>query len=120
MLSLSQIRKVPILRIFLIPIGIGIIYLLGVRVWELVRIFSGHPGLQLTQGQVLEGYQDRDPTIPAPIPKIIHQVFHNWTDFDNEHVPEDYAAQRQTCIDANPGWDNRVWLVILHVRHELF
>jgi hypothetical protein len=108
MIFINRIRKVPILRIVLVLFLLWLIHHLGVRAWELARIFSGHPGLELTQAQVVESYKERDLSIPPPIPRIIHQVFHNWTDFDNEAIPADYASQRQTCIDANPGWDNRV------------
>jgi hypothetical protein len=109
MIILNRIRKIPIWRIALVAFAFWILYHLGVRAWELARIFSGHPGLELTQQQILDEYNnERDHSITPPIPRIIHQVFHNWTDFDNENIPEDYAAQRQTCIDANPDWDNRV------------
>jgi hypothetical protein len=109
----NRIRVRPFLRIALAGVGLCFIYYLGVRTWELARIFSGHPGLALTQAEVAEAYKERDLSIPAPIPKIIHQIFHNWTDANNENIPEEYALQRQTCIDANPGWDNRVCMVVL-------
>jgi hypothetical protein len=109
----NRIKVRPFLRIALAGVGLCFIYYLGVRTWELARIFYGHPGLELTQGEVAEAYKERDLSIPAPIPKIIHQIFHNWTDADNEHIPEEYALQRQTCIDANPGWENRVCILAL-------
>lgn len=47
------------------------------------------------------------------IPRIIHQVFHNWRDPGNETIPSDWDEVRKGCQDKNPGWEYHVCLVYL-------
>jgi mannosyltransferase OCH1-like enzyme len=42
---------------------------------------------------------------PQHIPKIIHQVYHDWR---NRSMPLDWDEVRQTCISVNPGWEYKV------------
>lgn len=42
------------------------------------------------------------------VPRIIHQVFHNWKDWGNETLPEDWEKVREGCERVNAGWDVKV------------
>jgi hypothetical protein len=42
------------------------------------------------------------------IPRIIHQVFHNWKDPGNETLPADWEAVRMTCVEKNKDWEYMV------------
>ncbi|KAJ4382487.1 hypothetical protein N0V85_008592 [Neurospora sp. IMI 360204] len=42
------------------------------------------------------------------IPKIIHQIYHNWEDPSNETIPADV---RQACITTNPDFEYRLWTI---------
>lgn len=43
------------------------------------------------------------------IPKIIHQIYHNWDDPSNETAPDDFDATRQSCTTINPDFEYRLW-----------
>lgn len=75
------------------------------------RIFYSHSGLAVTQREAYELYHNgtwSETNRTQSIPKIIHQVFHNWDDPDNDTLPADWDAVRRTCIDKNPGFEYRV------------
>ncbi|OAF61289.2 hypothetical protein VC83_02082 [Pseudogymnoascus destructans] len=84
---------------------------LAFRIAFFVHLFSDHAGIALTQEEVAQAHHavtddvKRRPTIP----RIIHQIFHNWTDPNNEALPSDWKETRQTCLDFNENWENRLW-----------
>jgi mannosyltransferase OCH1-like enzyme len=107
------------MRIRLKTVGIGLLYVLpvvivlGTAIARLVgffHIFSDHSGITLTQQQALDAY-NANATNPRPqlIPKIIHQVFHNWRQPGNDTLPADWVEVRQTCIDLNPDFEIKLW-----------
>ncbi|GAW20455.1 hypothetical protein ANO14919_099610 [Xylariales sp. No.14919] len=82
---------------------------------NLFGFFKGHSGVVLTQQDILDDYnarQGQNDTGAVPvIPKILHQVFHNWTDPENPVIalPEDWERARQSCIALNPDWEYKLW-----------
>ncbi|KAK4230420.1 nucleotide-diphospho-sugar transferase [Podospora fimiseda] len=74
------------------------------------QIFFEHAGLTLSQAEAADAYAD-----PAhenrvqQIPKIVHQVFHNWNDPGNNTLPEDWAKIRGNCMDLNPDFEFMIW-----------
>ncbi|KAK3949926.1 hypothetical protein QBC32DRAFT_265709 [Pseudoneurospora amorphoporcata] len=84
-----------------------------------IHIFYQHPGIAITQRQVANAYYLNGTTLLGEeatgrkkkeyIPKIIHQIFHNWKDPANETLPSDWDAQRRTCVESNPHWEHRLW-----------
>ena len=64
---------------------------IGIRVTTFVHIFGSHAGIALTQEDVLKSHENR--TIderPQVVPKIIHQIFHNWKDPGNKTLPTNW------------------------------
>lgn len=107
------------MRIRLKTVSIGLLYVLPVviilgaciaRLRGFLHLFFEHSGVKLTQQAALDAYDD-NATHPRPqlIPKIIHQVFHNWKDAGNETLPADWAEVRQTCVDLNPDFEIKLW-----------
>ncbi|KAJ2991443.1 hypothetical protein NUW58_g2511 [Xylaria curta] len=47
------------------------------------------------------------------IPKILHQVYHNWSDPDNAvlTLPADWAAAQKSCLSLHPDWEYKLWTV---------
>ncbi|KAI0154255.1 nucleotide-diphospho-sugar transferase [Xylariaceae sp. FL1272] len=83
---------------------------------NLFQFFRPHSGIKASQQEVLDAWHDQSssnaPTSPElVIPKILHQVFHNWTDPSSTVVdlPEDWERARQSCIDWNPDWEYKLW-----------
>ncbi|KAH9898990.1 putative mannosyl phosphorylinositol ceramide synthase CSH1 [Xylariomycetidae sp. FL2044] len=78
---------------------------------NLFRFFKAqHPGIQITQLEIAEAHNSTDhDTRPQVVPKILHQVFHNWKDPGNPTMPDHWQKARQTCIDLNPGWEFKLW-----------
>ncbi len=73
-----------------------------------VQIFYTHAGISLPQAEAAEAYKNGTADRVQYIPRIIHQVFHNWKDPGSEVMPSDWDNVRQTCIDKNPGWEYKV------------
>ncbi|KND88611.1 Mannosyl phosphorylinositol ceramide synthase SUR1 [Tolypocladium ophioglossoides CBS 100239] len=81
------------------------------RILAFGRIFGAHAGVAMTQQQVLDAYKAAlaEPDArPKPVPRIIHQVFHNWHDPGNETLPSDWEETRQSCILRHPTWEYKV------------
>jgi hypothetical protein len=53
---------------------------------------------------------------PQLIPKIIHQIFHDWR---NQSMPSDWEQLRQTCIDLNEDWEYMVRIPVSREPHAL-
>ena len=102
-------RALSRIRILLVVVAC-----VAVTVWTITRllvfkqIFFQHSGIPITQTHVADLYGGHDETRPQLIPKIIHQVFHNWHDRGNDTLPSDWQEVRQTCIDTNPEWEYNV------------
>ncbi|KAM7210327.1 family 32 putative glycosyltransferase [Rhypophila decipiens] len=82
------------------------------RLWTFRRIFFTHSGIAVTQREAYDLYHNgswSQTNRTQYIPKIIHQVFHNWDDPNNETLPADWDDVRKTCIDLNPGFEYRLW-----------
>ena len=90
------------------------------RITSIVHLFSKHAGIILTQEQVAQAYYEARFDLKSPtIPRIIHQIYHNWTDPSNESLPNDWEETRQTCIDFNKNWENRVCSVFGNWSHTV-
>lgn len=99
-------------RVSLSLLAVLILFLLAIVISHLVsfiHIFSTHAGIALTQHEVSAAHNATTPD-PRPqlIPKIIHQIFHNWNDPGNETIPSDWDEQRLTCMTVNTDWEYKV------------
>lgn len=81
------------------------------------NIFREHAGNTYTQQEVQDLHKAGDRR-EAVVPRIIHQIFHNWTDPENENIPSDWDETRQTCKDLHPDWENRVGGLRNHRLHQ--
>ncbi|CAG8962161.1 hypothetical protein HYFRA_00005208 [Hymenoscyphus fraxineus] len=88
-------------------------------------LFHEHSGVAITQAEVVRGHAfgnssylgegiGKEEEHKQVIPKIIHQVWHNWNggedrDLDNQTLPADWEKLRGTCKALNPGWEFRLW-----------
>ncbi|KAK0617777.1 hypothetical protein B0T17DRAFT_495739 [Bombardia bombarda] len=95
--------------------GVALFTLITSRVLLFVHIFSNHSGTSLTQEEIEAAYNTstggghgEDPR-QQYIPRIIHQIFHNWKDPNNETMPSDWDAERQSCIINNPDFEYHLW-----------
>jgi len=70
------------------------------------RVFFNHSGIAVTQEE-LAWY---DSGLPQVVPKIIHQIYHDWT-WHNGSMPLDWEETRQTCVEMNEGWEFVVSIV---------
>jgi hypothetical protein len=88
-----------------VPIFV-ILLVLAFPAVKLIRIFSEHSGIAITQDEVAAAHSASVPhASPQLIPKIIHQIFHDWR---NQPMPSDWEHLRQTCIDLNKDWEYMV------------
>jgi mannosyltransferase OCH1-like enzyme len=72
------------------------------------QIFFAHAGVAITQPQVAAAFPEITNTQQQHIPKIIHQIFHNWHDPGNDTLPSKWTKTRQTCVDLNPDFEFKV------------
>ncbi|KAK4656697.1 hypothetical protein QC762_206540 [Podospora pseudocomata] len=86
------------------------------RLVAFVGLFFQHAGIQLRQADALEAYnQDGHGLLGGGgkrvqhIPKIVHQVFHNWKEPGNDSLPGDWEGVRGGCVERNPGWEFKLW-----------
>ncbi|KAI1110063.1 nucleotide-diphospho-sugar transferase [Nemania sp. NC0429] len=93
-------------------------FLLGIYNFaNLFAFFRPHSGVFITQQEILDAYNTHKTgahgvLVAEPvIPKILHQVFHNWSDPESTTVnmPSDWEAARQSCIATNPEWEYKLW-----------
>ncbi|KAK7743341.1 hypothetical protein SLS62_010664 [Diatrype stigma] len=78
---------------------------------HLFGLFGAHAGTRISQLEIAlehNGTTAPDPRPPV-VPKIIHQIFHNWKDPQDKTLPEHWAAARETCVRLNPDWDIKLW-----------
>lgn len=93
--------------LFLTAVGYVISRLLTFK-----QIFFQHAGLELTQAQALDAYKDDsgpNRTRTQYIPKIVHQVFHNWHDPGNDTLPADWAENVRKCSKLSPDFEFKLW-----------
>ena len=93
---------------------LSVLLLVGVivpGVLRFVHMFGAHAGTALTQEEIEAAYNSTrgEKTRPQRIPKIIHQIFHNWKDPGNETIPSDWDEVRATCKLHNPDFEHRLW-----------
>lgn len=83
---------------------------LAFRIAFFTHLFSDHAGIALTQEEVAQAHHavTGDVKRPPTIPRIIHQIYHNWTDPSNEDLPSDWKETRKSCLDFNENWEHRV------------
>lgn len=77
-----------------------------------IQLFFEHEGIAITQAEIKaahEGGGSGKDGRPQEIPKIIHQVYHNWKEPGNITMPEDWDKVRSTCLERNVGWEYRLW-----------
>lgn len=71
-----------------------------------IQLFFEHSGIAITQNEIANAHNKKTPDLrPQLIPKIIHQVFHEW---GNKSMPADWEELRQTCINTNCDWEYMV------------
>lgn len=104
-------------RLMLPIILLTCIIFLIVHILALIHLFYEHAGVALTQNEILEAFvgdggldEGSEMTRVQWIPKIIHQVFHNWEDPGNDTLPADWQAVSKTCRNLNEGWEYVVCL----------
>lgn len=93
----------------LIPLVIGFAIASFVAVSRLhgfIQLFFEHSGIAITQAEIaiIHNSTTLDPR-PQLIPKIIHQVFHDWR---NVGMPSDWEGVRKSCIEKNKEWEYMV------------
>ncbi|KAK3297341.1 nucleotide-diphospho-sugar transferase [Chaetomium fimeti] len=103
-------------RISVVLWAIILVTLVGYAISRLLffrSIFFEHAGIRLTQPEVataaVEAAGPEASSRIQHIPKIIHNVFHNWRVPGNDTLPSDWAEMRQTCIDVNPDFEFKLW-----------
>jgi inositol phosphorylceramide mannosyltransferase catalytic subunit len=99
------------MRLRLTLCAIAVFIVLGFVVQRLLafrQLFYEHAGIAITQDEIAEAHDKQTPD-PRPqyIPKIIHNVYHNWNS-DNDSVPSDWDGIRQNCMRLNPDFEFRV------------
>ncbi|KAL2067502.1 hypothetical protein VTL71DRAFT_1927 [Oculimacula yallundae] len=87
---------------------------LGFHIVAFIHLFFEHSGIAITQDEILSAFfKDQDVSEgkrrKSYVPKIVHQVFHNWKDPGNETLPDDWRAVSKTCKEKNKGWKYMLW-----------
>jgi inositol phosphorylceramide mannosyltransferase catalytic subunit len=119
----TQLPAVRLSVIFWLLVGVwGLFYFIS-HVLAFIAIFFTHAGLPLPQRVAADAFaSNATDSLGRPreqlIPKILHQVFHNWHEPGNDELPDDWKAVRQTCIDHNPDWQHMVRSQLTGGRHE--
>jgi len=108
--GLTMITPLKALLYVLVILVGGYSYL---RIAAFVHLFADHAGHPLTQAEVAHNYDDQASGLNQPtVPRILHQIFHNWTEPSSETLPSDWNETRQTCIDLNHGWEHWVCTLV--------
>ncbi|KAJ5610659.1 hypothetical protein N7510_007378 [Penicillium lagena] len=77
---------------------------------QLFGIFKDHAGVRITQDEIFASYNSTNSEIQSPpVPRIIHKIFHNWSNPDDDSLPADWQPEHQTCLDFNPDWEHMLW-----------
>lgn len=106
-ISVSTARRIVSILFAVFLLALLRAVLIGIA--DLVHIFGAHAGVAFTQAEIAAAHNEvtADPRHQV-VPKIIHQIFHNWTDPKNEMIPIDWDILRQTCIAKNQDYEYRV------------
>jgi hypothetical protein len=100
--------KTLFIGLCLVPVVV-VIGVFVARILGFINIFFEHAGIVLTQTDVATAFASNDQDKrPQLVPKITHQVFHNWRQPGNDTLPPDWVQARQTCIDHNPDFKHMV------------
>ncbi|KAK4137755.1 glycosyltransferase family 32 protein [Trichocladium antarcticum] len=99
--------RISLRLLWVVPLVACLGYVLS-RLLVFKQIFFAHAGIAITQPEVVAAYPGIAEN-PQHIPKIIHQVFHNWKVPGNDTLPAGWAETRQTCIDLNPHFEIKLW-----------
>ncbi|KAI0406083.1 nucleotide-diphospho-sugar transferase [Xylaria palmicola] len=110
-------RVIKFLIVFLVFILLFNILLGIYNFANLFAFFRPHSGVSITQQEILDAFTSNRTgagtaiTARPVIPRILHQVFHNWTDPESTalDLPGDWEAARQSCIALHPDWEYRLW-----------
>lgn len=93
------------ISVLLILILLTFVFFLS-RLYAFIQLFYEHSGIPITQREVALAHSGSTPDSRKQyIPKIIHQVYHDWR---NKSMPGDWDEVRQTCISLNQGWEYKV------------
>lgn len=106
----------PRFYILLVAISLTLIFLIT-RIVAFINIFFTHSGIALTQREILNAHRQSPSELRTQyVPKIIHQVYHDWSG-GNGSMPSDWVGVRRTCVDLNPGWEYKV--IISYCESEM-
>lgn len=76
---------------------------------HLFGIFGEHAGIRTTQLEIAIAHNSTTPDPRTPVvPKIIHQIYHNWQDPGNPSMPSHWEGARNSCLEFNPDWEFKV------------
>jgi len=75
---------------------------------EIFGLFKPHSGIRMTQKDIAAAYKVKTDIREPVVPKIIHQIYHNWHDADDDTLRPDWGAARKTCVNLHPGWQHMV------------
>ncbi|KAH8653462.1 nucleotide-diphospho-sugar transferase [Xylariales sp. PMI_506] len=113
MVALTQLRTKRLLGIILAGIFSFLIIHFVIRLLAFAHIFGlfrPHSGTLLTQLDVANAHSKVTPDPRTPrIPKILHQIYHNWNDPTNDTLPGHWENERQSCVTLNPEWEFKLW-----------
>jgi mannosyltransferase OCH1-like enzyme len=115
---MKMVQKIVYALAIAVCVAIALYFLISNAV-SLISLFGEHAGVSLSQEEIKAAYYDDDSetnninnqtllppqTNPQPIPKIIHQIYHDWS---GKGLPADWEKLRQTCIDLHPAWQHMV------------
>lgn len=76
---------------------------------EIFGLFKPHSGIQITQQDIAAAHKVKTNPKEPVVPKIIHQIYHNWHDANDDTLRQDWAAARKSCLDLHPGWQYMLW-----------
>ncbi|KAK7910633.1 glycosyltransferase family 32 protein [Apiospora marii] len=77
---------------------------------NLFGLFKPHAGVRISQGEIAQAHANATPETRQPVvTKMLHQIFHNWKDPNNNTLPDHWEKARQTCMDLNPTWEHKLW-----------
>jgi hypothetical protein len=83
--------------------------LIAARAAAFAALFSNHAGILLTQDEIAAAARTANATREQVVPRIIHQIFHNWKKpGHDDEIPTDWALRRKSCVDLHPDWDVKV------------
>ncbi|OAQ98275.1 hypothetical protein LLEC1_03917 [Akanthomyces lecanii] len=104
-----NLRQRFIYNIVLFTVAVAVIYNSYESIGRFLRLFVPHSGYPLNQDQALARFRVQKKQ-SKNVPRIIHQVLHNWRQHGNESklLPE-WETQRQSCRDKNPEWEYKFW-----------